>query len=271
MSRTYTRDEVQAVVHETAQRYEQLADAYTRAGDKREEAFERGRVEGCREVLRQLDALPNPPAGPERSPNPLHGAEVPAGTLVETFPGSSFVRLEPRSRAPTPVPAVPALKAEPTAPEVVWEGEGVRVLADGTWEFVSGGTYREGFNALARALAEAKRETAQAAHKAAEAMRERASAESERLGRQWGVLRSMKMTEHANAATKVAAAIRALPLESEGEVPSTVDADLAARALVDAVHNAVNAVADEVLAHLDAGSVGTARRALAAMRQAVKP
>ncbi|MCP3065761.1 hypothetical protein LXT21_44045 [Myxococcus sp. K38C18041901] len=62
-----------------------------------------------------------------------------------------------RHRQPTPVPRVPALKAGPDAPEVAWEGDGGRVLADGTWEFVSGGTYHEGFNALARALAEAKR------------------------------------------------------------------------------------------------------------------
>ncbi|MCP3065701.1 hypothetical protein LXT21_43730 [Myxococcus sp. K38C18041901] len=59
-----------------------------------------------------------------------------------------------RHRQATPVPQVPALKA---GPEVVWEGDGVRVLADGTWEFVSGGTYQGGFNALTRALAEAKR------------------------------------------------------------------------------------------------------------------
>lgn len=269
--RTFTRDEVEAVVRETAQRYERSADAHMRAGEKRGEAFERGRVEGCHEVLRRLDALPEPPLPPQpihsarhdgtfvpplpvtrcaacleesghrpgcpfgqRQSNPLHGAEVPAGTLVETFPGSPFVRLEPRPRAMTPPPEVPALKdivharranqyavcgaeydgmrlssapshvtcpacpgeevlpmtdeqaretlasagitparskegldkcmamvreakatSEPTALDVAWEGEGVRVLADGTWVIESPVPVLNVISTLTRALAEA--------------------------------------------------------------------------------------------------------------------
>jgi hypothetical protein len=121
--------------------------------------------------------------------------------------------------------ASPDHHAQPSAPEVVWEGDGVQVLADGNWGFRPGGTYHGGFNALARALAEAKREVegmrgerdaerqiAQEweakAYKAAESMRERcvASLRSEIDHGEWSdTARDMLMN--------VADAIRAMPLE----------------------------------------------------------
>lgn len=110
-----------------------------------------------------------------------------------------------RARIPTPTPTSPPLtQPEPAAPEVVWEGDGVRVLADGTWEFFGesipewlpgNGSEDVRIDALAHALAEAKRENADLktevelkqaaldgqsrdyrdARKAAEDMRERAA------------------------------------------------------------------------------------------------
>ena len=42
---------------------------------------------------------------------------------------------------------------------------------------------------------------------------EKAAEETEVMGRQWGIMRSMDMTSHARAATKVAVAIRTLKRE----------------------------------------------------------
>lgn len=368
--RTYTREQVAQVVRETAQRYERSADAHMRAGEKRGEAFERGRVEGCHEVLRRLDALPspltpgnlpgvcggcgvagavcsqcrkesqlsywvgdgaeshvtpealaavdesrNPPAAPESSPTRSIAQGIADMTRhLPILPGvvPCDVKLAPRPRAATPTPEVPpyakqdgtrraaltrlhegldplptgalasnepapevpALKAvvharranqyamcgadydgmhlssapadvtcpacpgkevlpmtdeqaretlatagisparsaeglakcmamvreaktaaEPTAPEVVWTGDGVRVLADGKWEFWGQNIgiwlpatpgHEPQTDALARALADAKREARIAQVKAdasyskgredgAESMRERAA------------------------------------------------------------------------------------------------
>lgn len=380
--RTYTRDEVEAVVRETAQRYERSADAHMRAGEKRGEAFERGRVEGCHEVLRRLDALPEPPLPPQpihsarhdgtfvpplpvtrcaacleesghrpgcpfgqRQSNPLHGAEVPAGTLVETFPGSPFVRLEPRPRAMTPPPEVPALKAEshyrcadpdceapehpecghvltgrppgslratcrkaphgddvphrwdeepgtmspePTAPEVVWTGDGVRVLADGTWEFWGQNIgiwlpatpgHEPQTDDLARALAEAKREAArrptptvlnlkgeeriEAWRKGGELMRKKVK---DAIGARAGYI--APEDDRSLFARKLLHDIDKLLPTTDDRIPDSVDADLAAKALTKAVHNAVGMVADECLGMLHRGRVADAIATLTAAKQA---
>lgn len=117
-----------------------------------------------------LLALDTPPSGPGGEPNP---PESPDG-----------------STEPTPTPDVPPLaQPEPAAPEVMWEGDGVRVLEDGT---AQKSDHHGGWEAdpnprvqvLARALAEAKRELAGSVNPialaavrktAAEDMRERAA------------------------------------------------------------------------------------------------
>lgn len=209
MTRTFTRDEVQAVVQGIAAEGTWL------------ESFE----EGAREVLRRLDALPNPPAAPESS-----AREDPRAATLEDF--RNGVGQRPRAATPTPevppyakqdgtrraaltrlheglaplptgalasnepVPEVPALKSipglpmmplalqqaiqarkaevpEPTAPEVVWEGATIngrrlRVMGDGSvradnndgtgWREPAAWQLSVEEDALARALAEAKRE-----------------------------------------------------------------------------------------------------------------
>lgn len=216
--RTYTREQVAQVV-----------------GDMLREA-NRGKTPvginysiSVSEVLRRLDALPNPPAAPESSPESKR-------PILDLYGLKGDIQ---RPRATTPVPEVPALKGEPhyrcadpdceaperpaeyvtddgvnlflrcatpgcnkasgfqgpdryeqsqragwtapdldvvhcpknhttvaaavqpapTAPEVVWTGDGVRVLADGTvWDKYAPLWISRECAAIARALAEAKRE-----------------------------------------------------------------------------------------------------------------
>ncbi|NTX08964.1 hypothetical protein [Myxococcus sp. CA040A] len=272
-------------------------------------------VRGAREVLLRLS---NPPAAPESSTNPLHGAEVPTGTLVETFPGSPFVRLIPRQ--PTPVPEVPALKwcedehdwdgrgadlpgdgrlevkcsrcpavarrmrvdsrayaiperpkpePEPAAPEVVWTGDGVRVLADGTWETWTPavnewlpnahGGHRA--NPIARALAEAKREQEDIRRKMRINHMERVVVERDRAAES---MRERAARIVANVGLRnLASVIRAVSLESEGEVSATPEAELREYPrLVDAMRLA--------LGHLRNGHTGRVGEAIATLSQALE-
>lgn len=383
--RTYTREQVEQVV-ETMLRNVSTHETPAGAGYRT----------AVREVLRRLDALPNPPAAPESSPTRSIAQGIADMTRhLPILPGvvPCDVKLAPRPRATTPTPEVPALKdephyrcadpdceaperpecghvltgrppgslratcrkaphgddvphrwdeepgtvsPEPTAPEVVWEGDGVRVLADGTceeewpaprgWAVV---TDDRAMVSLARALAEARRETgilkaaAEGQLKTTNAV-ERANAELA-----WGVAGSMQsalrrerslrqeaereqciahvkadasyakgredgaeaMRERAKALImaeqakqedgplsddnghafrlllRLADAVSALSLEAGGEVPSTVDADLAAKALTEAVHNAVGMVADECLGMLHRGRVADAIATLTASKQ----
>lgn len=174
MSRTYTREQVEQVVTK-------------HLGEN-----------GVRTILRDLDALPNPPAAPESSAEscPVHpgkncAPETPGvyECRIHSDPGV-LIKATPiqRPRATTPVPEVPALKDEtcpcpdapaqhkfscnlaqpvPTAREVVWEGD-VRnlrnVLEEYHEEFPDSHglrVARRSLESLARALAEAKREAAQ--------------------------------------------------------------------------------------------------------------
>lgn len=157
--------------------------------------------------------------------SPLHGKEVPTETLVAVSP--SFVKLtappdayvkdggcdvcdfqeagklhkwhcvyrNPSHYEDSDGMEVHLAQSEPAAPDVAWEGDGVRVLADGTWEMLEDcRTQYRALNILALALAEAKREAREwmdrcdhrpcheahqeemknASRKAAEDMRERA-------------------------------------------------------------------------------------------------
>lgn len=183
----------------------------------------------------------NPSNAPEQPDvSPLAGKDVPTGTLVSVSP--SFVKVVQRSEPDVIVPrsggfhvcpdvAARAMKRaativhgpqpEPAAPDVEWEGDGVRVLSDGTCDVLLWGEWKPSHdkarNALARALAEAKREnrtlalaSEARARKAAEDVRERAakvaSDEATRIGDE---------SVDGNAVEWVAHAIRALPLEDK--------------------------------------------------------
>lgn len=209
------------------------------------------------EVPRLAVVPASPPDAPE-SARPAVGV-VEYGVMLARHQ-RNIEQMVQRPRAATPTPEVPALKAEPhyrcadpdceaperpepTAPHVVWEGEGVRVLADGTWWFF-GQNLREWLpasdgnepqtDALARALAEAKRQTAELgqevalkqaaldghardfrdARKAAESMRERAMAliMVEQARQEDGPLSDDN--GHAfNLLLRLADAVGALPLE----------------------------------------------------------
>ena len=181
MSRTYTRDEVQAVVNGMVGH----PDCRTNGA-----AYDVGWDRCAREVLRRLDALPeasmarcaccslpeghNPgcPFGHRpRTPTPTPGvppyakqdgtrrAELTkAWDSVGPLPTGALASNESKS---CPCPDAPAQHkfscslAQPTAPEVVWEGEGVRVLADGTWVIESPVPVLNVISTLTRALAEA--------------------------------------------------------------------------------------------------------------------
>lgn len=204
MTRTYTRDEVQAVVRDIKAKTARACGT---------EGYASTYLDAVDEVLRRLDALPNQPAGPESS----------APSFTTNLSADGYLRLArltpKRPRATTPTPEVPALSvlgfpvvaesgipagevhlrqegkpvvritnAEPTAPEVVWQQDGFRVHADGTYSTESDWMaypLNTDVAHLARALAEAKREAkvervkadagrAVAREQAAESMRERA-------------------------------------------------------------------------------------------------
>jgi cell division protein FtsL len=167
-------------------------------------------------------------------PTPTGPAQEPRCALPHSLPCLVHVAVLDGSLNPCAscAPHVHDAQPEPAAPEPVWEGAGVTVNADGSYSQRSGHHPHEVVDAIARALAEAKRENARLraemevppgfriwdrsndalqreARKSAEAMRERAA---QRLD-----LMAAQSEGHspisASAFSCAADDIRALPLE----------------------------------------------------------
>ncbi|GEL75510.1 hypothetical protein [Myxococcus virescens] len=121
----------------------------------------------CRRVARRLGlSLDTPPSGPGGGDIDNLDGESPAVEAVRLAAEAGLpVRVTTRSRiAPTPTPEV-----SPLTPDVAWEDKEVRVLGDGTLLIFGPHGWEDGpftktmrLQRLARALAEAKRETAHA-------------------------------------------------------------------------------------------------------------
>lgn len=207
-----------------------------------------GRCDSCCGHARGVCAEPNPPASSESSTPAHHGGvarerrptptpDVPPLAPVPGFampPQAVQVAIQQQAQ---PKPAVPKFEeglrqpstveanlktGSNSTPDVVWEGDGVRVLADGAFltQFAGLGCAERATNVLARALAEAKRELSGSVRAealaavrttAAEDMRERAAMalldrRDKMTGRAMGAGRRRGLEEGV-------AIIRALPLK----------------------------------------------------------